>query len=59
MVPSRLHGLHESKIMFVSLIEIIRSKLSISSAHVSWVTDRLAAVLSPHASHRPTSTHTL
>ena len=37
---SRLHELHESKFLFVSRIEFIRSKLSNFSAHVSGVTDR-------------------
>ena len=38
MVPSRLHVLHESKLPFVSLLELIRSKLSNFSAHESRVT---------------------
>ena len=37
LVPSRLHELHESKLLFVSRIEFIRSKLSNFSAHVSGV----------------------
>ena len=34
LVPSRLHELHESKLLFVSRIEFIRSKLSNFPAHV-------------------------
>ena len=34
LVPSRLHELHDSKFLFVSHIEFIRSKLSNFSAHV-------------------------
>ena len=37
LVPSRLHGLHESELPFVSRIEFIRAKLSNFSAHVSAV----------------------
>ena len=36
---SRLHDLHDSKFLCVTRIEFIRSKLSISSAHVSGVCD--------------------
>ena len=39
---SHLHELHESKFPFVSRIEFIRSKLSIFSAHVSWVSSTSA-----------------
>ena len=35
---SRLHYIHESKFLFVSRIELIRSKLSNFSTHVSGVT---------------------
>ena len=37
---SRLHELHESKLLFVGRTEFIRSKLSIFSAHVSVVFTR-------------------
>ena len=39
LVPSCLHELHESKLLFVLSIKFIRSKLSIFSAHVSGVSD--------------------
>ena len=37
LVPSRLHELYESKLLFISRIEFIRSKISNLSAHVSGV----------------------
>ena len=42
-----LHELHESKYLFVSRIEFIRSKLSNFSAHVSGVADGVRTMWKP------------
>ena len=49
---SRLHELHESKFLFVSRIEFIRSKLSNFSAHVYGVCACLVDRTNSHGTHR-------
>ena len=55
LAPSRLHELHESKLLFLSRIELIRSKLSNFSVNVSGV--RFSSACRLPVSSGPMPTH--